>query len=111
MAENIVIIPSGGTINFYDSGSTLTTWVIETGTLKFKRGATTYFSMDNTYPNYRTTNSDLKLSVSLINNSGTLINSSGWQGSRQPTGAQGATGAQGSTGTQGTIGAQGAIGS
>ena len=45
MAEDIIITPASGKIDFYDSASTVTTWVIETGTLKFKRGATTYLSM------------------------------------------------------------------
>ena len=74
MAENIVIIPSGGTINFFDTGSTQTNWVIESGTLKFKRGATTYLSIDNTYPNYRVS-ANLRLSKFLVNNFGNLIGS------------------------------------
>jgi hypothetical protein len=109
VAENIVIIPSGGTINFFDTTSTQTNWVIESGTLKFKRGSTTYLSMDNTYPNYRV-NVDLRLNRFFINNFGNLIGAQGWLGNPQPPGPAGATGAQGAQGAQGSQGSKGATG-
>ena len=65
MAEDIIITPASGKFDFYDSGDTLTTWVIESGTLNFKRAGTTYLALDNTYPNFRVTNADLKLITSL----------------------------------------------
>ena len=37
MAEDIVIIPGNGVINFYDLNSLQTDWIIENGTFKFKR--------------------------------------------------------------------------
>ena len=107
MAEDIIITPGLGKIDFYDLSSNLTTWVIESGTLKFKRSTTTYLSLDNTYPNFKVTNANLYLVTSLVNNFGILINTSGWQGNRQPTGP---TGAQGAVGAQGGVGAQGAQG-
>ena len=110
MAEDIIITPASGKFDFYDSGDTLTTWVIEAGTLNFKRGGTTYLALDNTYPNFRVTNADLKLITSLTNNSGSLIGTSGWSGARQPTGPTGAQGATGATGNQGFSGATGGQG-
>ena len=37
MAEDIIITPGSGKIDFYDSASTQTTLVIESGALKFKQ--------------------------------------------------------------------------
>ena len=110
MAEDIIITPASGKFDFYDSGSTLTTWVIESGTLNFKRAGTTYLALDNTYPHFSVTNADLKLVTSLNNNSGTLIDASGWKGATQPSGPAGAQGGQGAQGAQGSQGAKGAQG-
>ena len=109
MAEDIIITPASGKIDFYDRNSLLTEWIIENGTFNFKRGGQTYLSMDNTYPNYRV-NTNLKVS-NFYNNSGLLITGSGWGGSPQPPGPTGAKGNTGITGAQGAVGAQGAIGS
>ena len=96
MAKDIKIIPTGAIINFFDASTNQTNWVIESGTLKFKRGATTYLSMDNTYPNYRVSSSDLKIGQFVKNNSGNVIDSQGWMGNPEspgPTGPQGDAGA------------------
>jgi hypothetical protein len=44
VAEDIIITPASGKIDFYDSASTVTTWVIETGTLKFKSNKSIKFA-------------------------------------------------------------------
>ena len=95
MPENIIITPGTGTIEFSDTASTVTTLVIESGSLKFKRGATTYLTFNSTSPTFAVSGSDLKLVTSLINNSGTLIGSTGWKGAVQPTGPTGNQSAQG----------------
>ena len=113
MAENIIITPGSGTIDFYDSSSTLTTLVIESGALKFRRAltATDYLEFNNTSPQFNVKSSDLYVGTYLINTSGNLIDSTGWLGAPQPTGPQGAQGYQGSQGfSQGAQGAQGAQG-
>ena len=113
MAENIIITPDSGKFDFYDSGSTLTTLVIESGALKFKRSGTTYLELSNTSPQFKVNSADLKVVTNLINASGNLISSAGWLGAAQPTGpigAQGAQGAQGPTGGQGAQGSQGGQG-
>ena len=111
MSENIIITPGSGTIDFNSSLGTDTTFVIESGSLKFKRSTTTIFTIDNTYPNFRvSTNDGLYVINTFINNYGSLINSTGWLGNRQPTGAQGSQGAVGSQGAQGSQGAGGAQG-
>ena len=79
MAENIIITPGSGTIDFYDSGSTLTTLVIESGALKFKRAGTTYFALSNTSPQFITSNSNLYIGTTVTNTTGTLIDSTGWK--------------------------------
>ena len=100
MAEDIIITPGSGKIDFYDTGNTVTTMVIESGSIKFKRGATEYLALDNTNNSFRTSASDLYVATSLINNAGTLIVSSGWTGNRQPTGPTGAQGNSGGAGGQ-----------
>jgi len=79
VAENIIITPGSGTIDFYDSGSTLTTLVIESGALKFKRAGTTYFALSNTSPQFITSNSNLYIGTTVTNTTGTLIDSTGWK--------------------------------
>ena len=110
MPENIIITPGSGKIDFSDSADTLTTLVIESGALKFKRGATEYLALDNTNNSFRVNTADLYVNTSVINNAGTLIVSSGWTGTRQPTGPAGAQGNAGAAGGQGAQGAQGAQG-
>ena len=130
MAEDIIITPNLGKIDFYDSASTLTTLVIESGSLKFKSGTTAYVSMDNISPMLDISNADLKILNTLVNSGGTLINSTAWQGNRLPpgptgnqgdaglagtgvpgfVGPQGPQGPQGTTGFSGVIGAQGPTG-
>ena len=77
MAENIIITPGSGTIDFYDSGNTLTTLIVESGSLKFNRAGGTYLALDNTYPNFKVTLSNLYVGNTLQNNFGNLINSTG----------------------------------
>ena len=110
MANDILITPGSGKIDFSDSASTTTTLVIETNILKFKRGATTYLSLDDISPAFAVSGADLKIGTSLINNTGALINSTGWLGALEPTGSQGAQGAQGTKGPQGNTGPTGGQG-
>ena len=107
MAEDIIITPGSGKIDFYDLVGNDFIWIIESGSLNFKNGGITRLAMNNTSPMFRVTLADLKLITSLNNNSGMLINTSGWQGARQPTGPIGAQGAQGTQGAQGAQGFQG----
>ncbi len=58
MSENIIITPGSGTIDFNSSLGTDTIFVIESGSLKFKRSTTTIFTIDNTYPNFRVSTND-----------------------------------------------------
>ena len=45
MSQDIIILPGTATFEFYDSGSTLSTWVYSSGSLQYKVGATTYFTI------------------------------------------------------------------
>ena len=113
MPENIIITPNSGTIDFYDSGNTLTTLIIASGSLNFRRSGNNYLTLDNTFPNFRV-RGDLRVQTNLRNNFGNLISSTGWLGNplpRGPQGAQGDAGAQGPQGPTGPQGAQGATGS
>ena len=58
MAENIIITPGSGKIDFYDSASTQTTLVIESGALKFKQAGTEYLALDNTNNSFRVNAAD-----------------------------------------------------
>ena len=69
MSENIIITPGSGTIDFNSSLDIDTIFIIESGSLKFKRSTTTIFTMDNTYPNFRiNTNDGLIVVNTFINN-------------------------------------------
>ena len=70
MGNDILITPGSGKIDFSDSASTVTTLVVESGSLKFKRAATTYLTFNSTSPTFEVSNADLKIGTSLINNSG-----------------------------------------
>jgi hypothetical protein len=45
VSQDIIILPGSATFEFYDSGSTLSTWVYSSGSLEYKVGATIYFSI------------------------------------------------------------------
>ncbi|NBW53373.1 MAG: hypothetical protein EBR39_05565, partial [Betaproteobacteria bacterium] len=96
MAEDIIITPGSGQIDFLDTGSTSTLLVVSSGTLQWKRGATTYLTWNSAAPTFRVSDADLKLTTKLVNNAlDPLITSVGWLGNPEPQGAQGPTGAQG----------------
>ena len=114
MAEDIIITPGSGKIDFYDSATTLTTLIVvdesSTAKLKFRRSATDYLSLSTVAPTFEVQNASFRVTTSIINTSGTVISGSSWVGNQLPQGAQGATGAQGSQGTTGAQGGQGATG-
>jgi hypothetical protein len=64
VAEDIIITPASGKFDFYDTASTVTTMVIESGSIKFKRGATTYLAFNSAQPTIAITNADLRLGTS-----------------------------------------------
>ncbi len=114
MAEDIIITPGSGQIDFQDTGNTSTILVVSSGALKWNRSGTTYLEWNPSSPTFRVGPADLRLTTKIVNNAlDPLIDSTGWKGNPEPQGAQGATGTQGnvgSVGAQGTIGGQGALG-
>ena len=104
MPEDIIIIPSGGTIQFIDTGGTTTTLTRVGSKLTFSApGKSQFFTMSNVSgEGISTVGVDLNVG-SVRNSAGLLIDDVGgsaqWQGNRVTN-----PGAQGTIGTQGGIG-------
>ena len=115
MAENIIITPSGGTIQFIDSADTITTLFSDGTSLEFQTaGIGTFLTLDNTNRGMRVSGVNIN-ATEIRNNSGTIINATGgtanWTGNRVndpgSVGNQGSQNSKGGQGAQGDKGGQG----
>ena len=99
MAENIIITPSGGTIQFIDSADTITTLFSDGTSLEFQTaGIGTFLTLDNTNRGMRVSGVNIN-ATEIRNNSGTIINATGGTGGSGGGGNAGAAASSGSAGT------------
>ena len=104
MAENIIITPSGGTIQFIDSADTITTLFSDGTSLEFQTASIgTFLTLDNTNRGMRVSGVSIN-ATEIRNNSGTIINATGgtakWTGNRvNDPGSAGNQGSQNSWST------------
>ncbi len=68
MAEDIIITPGSGQIDFQDTGNTSTILVVSSGALKWNRSGTTYLEWNPSSPTFRVGPADLRLTTKIVNN-------------------------------------------
>jgi hypothetical protein len=107
VAEDIIILPTLGGINFYDTGNTVTTFTVFSDRLAWRAldpslGSIDWLTWQVNNPSFVVNVADLKIVGGLRNDAlSPLIDSTGWKGNRLPQGAQGSQGAKGLSGSTG----------